>query len=81
MIMYLLTFYLFDNIEKNIGITHANHSDTQRQFCQILKNARASGTSIFSIFVFCQALSMLIVVKEKHRKQFINSSKTPFFGR
>ena len=33
MIIYLLTFYLFDNIQKNIiGITHANHSATQRQF-------------------------------------------------
>ena len=54
MIIYLLTFYLFDNIEKKfIGITHANHSATQRQFLQILKNARASGTSIFSIFVLC----------------------------
>ena len=39
--------------KKNIGITHANHSATQRQFWQILKNVRASGTSIFSIFVLC----------------------------
>ena len=28
MVIYLLTFYLFDDIEKNIGITHANHSAT-----------------------------------------------------
>ena len=28
MIIYLFTFYLFDDIEKNIGITHANHSAT-----------------------------------------------------
>ena len=26
MIIYLLTIYLFDDIEKNIGITHVNHS-------------------------------------------------------
>ena len=26
MIIYLLTFYLFDDIKKNIGITHVNHS-------------------------------------------------------
>ena len=26
MIIYLLTFYLFDDIEKKIGITHVNHS-------------------------------------------------------
>ena len=30
MIIYLLTFYLFDDIEKNIGITHANHSATSK---------------------------------------------------
>ena len=30
MIIYSLTFYLFDNIEKNNGITHANHSATQK---------------------------------------------------
>ena len=28
MIIYLLTFYLFDDIEKMIGITHANHFST-----------------------------------------------------
>ena len=26
MIIYLLTFYLCDDIEKNIGISHVNHS-------------------------------------------------------
>ena len=30
MIIYLLTFYLFDDIEKNIGITHANYSATSK---------------------------------------------------
>ena len=30
MIIYLLTFYLFDDIEKNIGITHVNHSAMQK---------------------------------------------------
>ena len=30
MIIYLLTFYLFDDIEKNIGITHVNHSATSK---------------------------------------------------
>ena len=30
MIIYLLTFYLFDDIEKKIGITHANHSTTSK---------------------------------------------------
>ena len=30
MIDYLLTFYLFDEIEKNIEITHANYSATSK---------------------------------------------------
>ena len=30
MIISLLTFYLFDDFEKNIGISHANHSATSR---------------------------------------------------
>ena len=30
MLIYLLTFYLFDDIEKNIKITHANHSATSK---------------------------------------------------
>ena len=30
MIIYLLTFYLFDDIEKKIGITHVNHSATPK---------------------------------------------------
>ena len=30
MIIYLLTFYLFDDIEKNIRITHVNHFATPK---------------------------------------------------
>ena len=30
MMIYLLTFYLFDDIEKNIGIFHVNHSATPK---------------------------------------------------
>ena len=30
MVIYLLTFYLFDDIEKKIGITHVNHSATPK---------------------------------------------------
>ena len=30
MIIYLLTFYLFDDIEKITGITYANHSATPK---------------------------------------------------
>ena len=28
LVIYLMTFYLFDDIEQNIEITHANHSAT-----------------------------------------------------
>ena len=59
----LKSIILYDNLfidilsvwlhRKKILETHANQSATQRQFWQILKNARASGTSIFSIFVLC----------------------------
>ena len=30
MIIYLLTFYLFDDTEKNMGIAHVNHSATPK---------------------------------------------------
>ena len=30
MIIYVLTFDLFDDVEKNIGISHANHSATYK---------------------------------------------------
>ena len=32
MIIYLLAFYLFDDIKKNIKITHANHFATSNAF-------------------------------------------------
>ena len=38
MLIYLLTFYLFDDNEKNIGITHANHSATSKAIST--KNAK-----------------------------------------
>ena len=40
MIIYLMTFYLFDDIEKNIGITHVDHSATSE--VNFDKNARAT---------------------------------------
>ena len=50
MIIYLLTFYLFDNFEKkNIGITHANHSATQRQFWKMHVQVERR----YFLFLFC----------------------------
>ena len=43
MMIYLLTFYLFDDIEKNIEITPANHSAPSKgNFDENDKNARAT---------------------------------------
>ena len=36
---FLIDIYLFDEIKKNIGITHASHSTTSKA---ILQNARAT---------------------------------------
>ena len=75
MIIYLLAFYLFVDI-KNIGITHAKHSAKSNA---ILTKMHVQ--PIFSICVLRKALSMVIVVTEKHQKQLFYSSKTPFFSR
>ena len=53
MIIYLLTFYLFDDIEKNIGITHANHSATSKAI--LTKNAKmhVQAERLYFLFLFC----------------------------
>ena len=52
MIIYLLTFYLFDDIEKKISESLMRIILLrQRQFWENKKNARATWTSIFSIRV------------------------------
>ena len=50
MITYLLTCYLFDDIEKNIGITHVNHSDTSKA---ILTKMNVQPERQYFLFVFC----------------------------
>ena len=50
MIIHLLTFYLFDDIEKNIGITHANHSATPNA---ILTKLHEQPERLYFRLVFC----------------------------
>ena len=50
MIIYLLTFYLFDDIEKNIKITHANQSATSNT---ILTKLLVQLERLYFLFAFC----------------------------
>ena len=50
MIIYLLTFYLFDDIDTNIGITHANHSATSEA---ILTKMHVQPERLYFLFAFC----------------------------
>ena len=50
MIIYLLTFYQFDDIEINIEITHANHSATSKE---ILTKMHVQPERLYFLFVFC----------------------------
>ena len=53
MIIYLLTFYLFADIENNIGITYANHSATSKG--NFDKNAKmyVQAERLYFLFLFC----------------------------
>ena len=57
MIIYLLTFYLFGHIEKNIGITYANHSATSKAI--LTKMQKCTCKLNVYIFYFCFALVMI----------------------
>ena len=50
MIIYLLTFNLFDDIEKNIRITRANHSSTTKA---ILGKMHVQPERLYFLFEFC----------------------------
>ena len=76
MIIYLFTFYLFDDIEKNIEITHENQSATSNA---ILTKMLVQIERLYFLFAFWE-LSMMIIMIEKHQKQLFYSSKTSFFG-
>ena len=48
MIIYLLTFHLFGDIEKNIGITHVNHSAMPKAILTKLHDC----TCILNVYIF-----------------------------
>ena len=70
LIIYLLTFLLFDDIEKNQlpekHILTKMHVQAERLY--------------FYIFILRYTLSLVIVAIEKHQKQLFYSSKTSSFG-
>ena len=58
MIIYLLTFYLFDDIEKKYWITHANHSATSKA---ILTKMHVQAERPYSLFCFA-----LVIIHGDH---------------
>ena len=79
--IYLLIFYLFDGIEKNIGITHANHSATPNAN---LTKLHVQPKRLYFLFAFCARHYPWCHgdrCDKKHQKQLFYSSKTPFVGR
>ena len=50
MLIYLLTFCLFDDVEKNIKITHANHSATSKA---IWTKMLVQPERLYFLFAFC----------------------------
>ena len=81
MIIYLLTFYLIDDIEKNIGITHVNHSATLKA---ILTKVHYCTWNL-NVYIFYLRFALGIIhgdrCDRKTPKTIIYSSKPPFFGR
>ena len=53
MIIYLLKFYLFDDIEKNIEITHANHSATSKGNFDENDKMHVQPECLYFLFLFC----------------------------
>ena len=50
MIIYLLIFYLFDDIEKNIEITYANRSASSKT---LLTKMHVQPERLYFLFEFC----------------------------
>ena len=50
MIIYLKTFYLFDDIEKNVEITHASQSATSNA---ILTKMLVQLERLYFLYAFC----------------------------
>ena len=79
MIIYLLTFYLFDDIEKNIGITHANHSATSKAI--LTKMQKCTGKLNVHNFYFCFALVIIHgdrCDRKTPKKNYFIQVKPPF---
>ena len=57
MTIYLLTFYLYDDIEKNIRITHVNHSATQKAILTKMHDCTCNLN--VHIFYLCFALGII----------------------
>ena len=53
MIIYLLTFYLFDDIVRNIEITHANHSATSKAILTKMTKMHVHPERQYFLFLFC----------------------------
>ena len=52
MIIYLLTFYLFDDIAKNIVITHPNHSATPKCNFEKMRKMHVQPERLYFLFAF-----------------------------
>ena len=76
--IYLLTFYLFDDIDKKFRITYANHSATSNG---ILTKMHMQPERLYFQLRFALGINHGDRATAKHQKQLFYSSKTPFFGR
>ena len=81
MIIYLLTFYLFDDVEKNIGITHVKHSATPKAILTKVHDC----TCNLNVYILYLRFALGIIhgnrCDRKYQKQLFYSSKPTFFGR
>ena len=81
MIIYLFTFYLFDDIEKNIGITHVNHYATPKAILTKVHDC----TCNLNVYILYLRFALGIIngdrCDRKTPKQLFYSSTPHFFGR
>ena len=75
MIIYLLTFYLFDDIEKNIGITHVDHSATPKAILTKVQDC----TCNLNVYIFYLRFA-LGIIHEKNTKNNYFIQENPIFS-